>query len=142
MVQLLEALKEFGSDVRVIFVSYADATKQLQRMWIENWNEQYCSSSSSSTKRMMVLDPTRSAYQSFEITSSLLAGWGLKNIWYYFKAIISGRTRTIQIQGEAGQLGADFVIGKDGICVLAHYCRDPTDRVSVDKIVNALKRSC
>lgn len=132
----MERLREV-ENVRVIFVSYADASKPLQRMWIEEWTKKYCASD----KAILVLDPQKTAYQAFSIPSSVLAGWGLANIWYYAKAILTCRTRSVQVRGEAGQLGADFCLapGDEGTCVLAHYCKNPTDRVSVDKIVEVIK---
>jgi hypothetical protein len=124
-------------NVRVLFVSYADSRNDLQRLWIQEWIKNYCGSSSSNAT--LVLDPTKSAYQAWSIPSSLAAGWGLANIWYYAKAIITCRTRTVQVKGEAGQLGADFVVAPDGTILLEHYCKNPTDRVKVEKIAEVLR---
>ena len=86
----------------------------------------------------LVLDPTKSAYQAFSIPSSTLAAYGAANVWYYIRAICCRGRRSIAVQGEAGQLGADFVISPSGKILLAHYCRNPTDRVSISKIVDAV----
>mmetsp|Transcript_2139 Transcript_2139/g.3069 ORF Transcript_2139/g.3069 Transcript_2139/m.3069 type:complete len:117 (-) Transcript_2139:284-634(-) len=100
--------------------------------------------SSSAAAATLVLDPTKSAYKAWCIPSSQVAAWGPANLWYYTKAIVSGRTQHVQLQGEAGQLGADFVLapGDDGTVVLAHYCRNPTDRVEVSKLFDAAVASC
>eukprot|EP00547_Thalassionema_nitzschioides_P009700 CAMPEP_0194226126 /NCGR_PEP_ID=MMETSP0156-20130528/41220_1 /TAXON_ID=33649 /ORGANISM="Thalassionema nitzschioides, Strain L26-B" /LENGTH=74 /DNA_ID=CAMNT_0038958371 /DNA_START=303 /DNA_END=524 /DNA_ORIENTATION=+ len=62
----------------------------------------------------LILDPTKSLYQAWEIPSSQVAAWGPSNTWYYTKAIATGRTRSIAIKGEAGQLGGDFVLAPGG----------------------------
>ena len=86
----------------------------------------------------LVLDPTKSAYQAFSIPSSNMAAFGFANICYYLRAICFRGRRSIAIKGEAGQLGADFVISSRGKILLQHYCKNPTDRVSIRKILNAL----
>jgi len=85
------------------------------------------------------LDPTKSAYRAWSIPSSNVAAWGLANCWYYFKAILFRGTRSIAVRGDAGQLGADFVLAPGGTILLRHYCRNPTDRVPVSKILDAVK---
>jgi len=106
-------------------------------LWIEEW----CRDNTDGTSALLLLDPTKSAYQAWSIPSSTVAAWGLANIWYYAKAILCRGRRSIAIKGEAGQLGADFVLAPGGTVLLKHYCRNPTDRVRVSKILDAV-RSC
>lgn len=124
-------------DCRVLFVSYSDKTKKLQSLWITEW----CKKNIEGTSAKLLLDPTKSAYEAYSIGSSLVAAYGLKNVWYYVKAICCRGRRSIEVQGEAGQLGADFVIAPGGTIVLKHYCQNPTDRVKVSKIIEAVE-SC
>ena len=125
-----------AADCRVLFISYCDPDKQLHRMWIEEW----CQTNVQGTSALLLLDPTKSAYESWAIPSSNVAAWGPANLFYYFKAILFRGRRSIAIHGEAGQLGADFVLAPGGTVLLKYYCRNPTDRVSVSKIVDAVNK--
>jgi hypothetical protein len=74
------------------------------------------------------------------IPDCVSAAFGARNLLYYAKAVfLRGKLPSSTLQGEAGQLGADFVVAPNGRVLLAHYCRDPTDRVSVQKIVQAIR---
>lgn len=87
----------------------------------------------------LLVDPTKSAYQAWSIPSSMSAAFGLANGWYYVKAFF-GRGKFPILKGEAGQLGADFVVGPGGTLVLKHYCRNPTDRIDVTLILETLRQ--
>lgn len=93
-----------------------------------------------SAQLIMVLDPTKSVYETWAVPSSNLAAYGPANTWYYVKAICCRRRRSIEVQGEAGQLGADVVLAPaTGKVLLAHYCQNPTDRVAVSKILQTVQ---
>lgn len=115
-------------------MSYSDPEKALHRLWIDEW----AAGNIQGTPALLLLDPTKSAYEAWCIPSSAVAAWGPSNFWYYAKAILRCRTRRIAVRGEAGQLGADFVLAPGGAVLLKHYCRNPTDRVSVSTIIDAL----
>lgn len=123
------------SDFRILFVSYSDPSKPLHRMWIEEWTK----ANTDGTSARLLLDPTKSAYESWSIPSSAVAAWGIANCWYYAKAILFRGRRSIAIKGEASQLGADFVLGPGGTVLLKHYCHNPTDRVHVRKILDVVR---
>ena len=120
---------------RLLFVSYSDPTRPLHRIWIEEW----CKKNINGTSAVMLLDPTKSVYQAWSIPSSTMAAWGPANVWYYIKAILCRGRRSIAIQGEAGQLGADFVLAPGGKVLERHYCRNPTDRIAVSKLLQAVR---
>lgn len=122
------------ANCRVIFVSFCDPSRPLHRVWIDSW----CRDNIEETSAILLLDPTKSAYEAYSIPSSNIAAWGPANLWYYAKAFLCCRHRSVAIRGEAGQLGADFVVGTDGTVLLKHYCRNPTDRVAVSKIVHVV----
>jgi hypothetical protein len=78
------------------------------------------------------------AYMAYSIPSSTAAAFGFANCWYYFKAILFRGRRSIAVHGDAGQLGADFVVAPGGTVVVRHYCRNPTDRIRVTKLLDAV----
>ena len=138
MEALLARREEFDeANCRILFVSYSDPARPLQRLWIETWCQNYIEGIASA---QMVLDPTKSVYEQWAVPSSNIAAWGPANTWYYIKAICCRRRRSVEIQGEAGQLGADVVLAPStGKVLLAHYCKNPTDRVSVSNILKTVK---
>ena len=121
-------------ECRILFISFCDPAKKLHRLWIKEWCEKY--------GVPLLLDPDRKAYRAWGLKSSLLASWGLANTWYYLKAMFGRGDRFNGVKGDdSAQLGADFVVAPAGSIVLSHYCRDPTDRVSVDEIPQAVHHS-
>ena len=122
---------------RLLFVSFCDPTNKLHKLWAREWSQAYIGESKGAT---LVLDPTKSAYQALSIPSSQLAAWGPANSWYYLKAILFRGKRNIEVQGEAGQLGADFCLDCDGRVLMAHYCRNPTDRIAVHRLYEAVRQ--
>jgi len=124
---------------RLIFVSYCDPSKPLHQLWIREWCKQYRGAT-------LVLDPEKRAYRAWGIPSNTASAFGWSNCWYYAKMVcynlfVKGKWTEIAVKGgDAGQLGSDFVISPDGMVVLAYYCRDPTDRVPVQELVEAVRR--
>jgi hypothetical protein len=96
-------------------------------------------STTSNMSTFLLLDPSKSVYKSLAIPDSVSAAYGLRNLLYYAKALLLRRQQLSSLQGEAGQLGADFVLDSNGRVWLAHYCRDPTDRVPVPDLVQAVR---
>lgn len=132
----IDELKKLGC--RIIFVSFCDPAKQLHRNWIEGWCNNNIAGMGTSV--LLLLDPTKSAYRSWSIPSSQVAAWGPSNFWYYTKAIWLRGQRRVTLQGEAGQLGADFVLSPgDGKVLLQYYCKNPTDRVAIQKLLDTAR---
>ena len=127
-----------NAPVRILFVCHADPSKPLQRFWIEDWSAKQLWHDHEHVTTQLLLDPKKEAYQSWAIPVNNVASFGLKNTLYYIKAFFT-RCKLPSIRGEPGQLGADFVVSPTGTVLLQHYCRDPTDRVNVRKIVQAVK---
>ena len=168
---------------RILFVSFSDPSRPLQRQWIEQWclkNHIPIPASTTSTTTtaqqqtqeepllwaQMVLDPNKALYEGWSIPSSQVAAWGPANTWYYIRSVCCRRHRALpKVQGnfeEAGQLGADVLLEHSTINInsngddsadgdgsgtttttrvlLAYYCKNPTDRVSVSTILNTLQR--
>mmetsp|Transcript_1246 Transcript_1246/g.1893 ORF Transcript_1246/g.1893 Transcript_1246/m.1893 type:complete len:116 (-) Transcript_1246:341-688(-) len=112
-------------------------------MWIEEWCRKYDAAGTGNTA-LLLLDPTKSAYQAWSIPSSNVAAFGLANTWYYVKAFFCRGKRSISIKGESGQLGADFVVAPGGTLLSKHYCKNPTDRVDVNTLLEKIRlfRTC
>jgi peroxiredoxin len=118
-------IKSFNTDVFAI----SFGTQYWARVWL---NE-------TATPFTLLLDSERKAYQAYGLEKSLLRSWGLKNLWYYAKALLTGH-QWYGIRGDSRQLGGDFIVDGGGIIRLAYRSRDPTDRPSVAQIITVLKQ--
>ncbi len=58
-------------------------------------------------------------------------------MWRYVQLLASGR-KWRGIQGDSAQLGGDFIVDANGVVRLAYRSHDPTDRPSVDTLINQL----
>jgi peroxiredoxin len=87
----------------------------------------------------LLLDPERKAYRAYGLEYSLLRSWSPKVWLEYARLMLSGR-KWRGIQGDSGQLGGDFIVDKDGILRLIHPSHDPSDRPSVEELIDVLKR--
>ncbi len=87
----------------------------------------------------VLTDPERMIYQKYGLERSWVRSWNLRTIWKYIRLLSSGR-KWRGILGDSAQLGADFVIDKNGIIQLSYYSFDPTDRPSISEILTVLQR--
>ena len=87
----------------------------------------------------VLLDAERAVYRSYGLERSLLRSWGPKTMWRYARLLAAGR-KWRGIQGDSAQLGGDFIVDADGIVRLAYRSNDPTDRPSVDDLLNLLQQ--
>ncbi len=85
----------------------------------------------------LLLDPDRAAYRAYGLASSRLSTWSPASLWYYGKAALQGR-ETYGKRGDPHQLGGDFVVDQSGIVRLAHPSRDPTDRPSLETLLDVV----
>lgn len=83
------------------------------------------------------LDPDRAAYRAYGLERSLRRAWAPRVWWAYARLMASGRAWR-GIQGDSGQMGGDFIVGPDGRIRLAHRSTDPTDRPSVQDLLQLL----
>lgn len=101
--------------------------------WVQVWLAE------TETPFPLLLDSARSAYQAYGLERSLLRSWSPKNLWYYAKAWLTGRS--VHVTGaDTGQLGGDFIIDANGIVRLAYRSQDPTDRPPVANLLALLKQ--
>jgi hypothetical protein len=89
------------------------------------------------SKFTLLLDPERNAYRAYGLERSMLRSWGLNTFLTYSRLMLSGR-KWRGIQGDSSQLGGDFIVNANGIIRLAYYSRDPSDRPSVNQLLDIL----
>lgn len=68
----------------------------------------------------------------------MLRTWGWRNLSYYARQLFTGR-KLRGIQGDAHQLGGDYLVDSTGIVRLAHPSHDPTDRPTIATLLNTLR---
>jgi peroxiredoxin len=122
--QNYDRIQDMGADI--VVVSFGAGL--LARRWLEETKAPFT----------LLLDPRREAYKAYHLDRSLLRSWNLNTFLRYVRLLLSGY-RWRGIQGDSAQLGGDFIVDRDGIIRLAWPSRDPTDRPSIDDILNALK---
>ena len=83
-------------------------------------------------------DPERAVYRRYGLgRGSVGRVWGPRVWWHYLRAVLRGE-RPRPIRGDTLQLGGDFLVGADGRLLLVHPGHDPTDRPTVQAILDAL----
>ena len=123
MAQLCQYVEEFERlNVEVLVISFGSLP--LAHAWLEETCSPF----------RLLLDPERTAYETYGLERSLLRSWNLRTIWRYVQLMTSGR-RWRGIQGDSAQLGGDFAISADGIVRLAYRSHDPTDRPDVSQLL-------
>ncbi len=127
MAQVCARREEFEqADVRIFVVSFTDNLE-----WAEQWIEETCQAFP------LLLDPERQLYQAFGLERSLLRSWNLRTLWRYARYVLSGR-KLKGIKGDSAQLGGDFLLDGSGSLIFAYRSHDPTDRPSVDRLMQAV----
>jgi alkyl hydroperoxide reductase subunit AhpC len=117
-------LRQLG--VQVLTISFS--TDYWARAWLQETGSSF----------PLLLDPERQAYAAYRLGSSRLRSWGPNVLWDYLKRMVAGE-RLRPAQGDAHQLGGDFIVDAAGIIRLAHPSRDPTDRPPVKTLLAALQ---
>lgn len=84
-------------------------------------------------------DPERETYRAYRLSpGSWRQAFGWKTIWAYIRLLTRGR-RYHFMSSDLRQLGGDFVIDSQGIVRFAHPSSQPSDRPSVEKLLQVLK---
>jgi hypothetical protein len=86
-----------------------------------------------------LLDPERKVYQAYEIGRSFLRSFSPRNLWSYVKAFFQGRG-IHAVQSDPNQLGADFIVDREGILQVTYYRQDPTYRPGVKNLLREIER--
>lgn len=87
----------------------------------------------------LIIDESRSLYQTFAMDpGSFRAIWSPKNWGAYLRIIAKGRLPK-RPRNDVNQLGGDVLIDPEGIVRVLHVSRSPTDRPSIDSLLEVVK---
>lgn len=115
-----------AANAQIVTVSFG--SKKWATVWLQETESPF----------PFLLDQERAAYDAYGLQSSRLRAWGLANLVYYAKALLQGR-KTYGQRGETDQLGGDFVVDANGRIQYAHPSHDPTDRPSVEQLLQVVR---
>jgi hypothetical protein len=125
--QLCQNQTELGElGVRVLVISFGAPSEN------QNWQRENCPAFE------VLADQSRSVYRAYGIQRSFRRSWAPRTFLYYVKALASGR-RWRGIQGDASQLGGDFIVDADGTFLLYHPSQNATDRPEVEEMLELLR---
>lgn len=128
MVQVASHRQAFEAlNTNVVTISFGIA--YWARMWLQETQSPF----------PFLVDPERNAYHAYGLQSSILRSWMPQNLWFYAKATLQGREKFGK-RGDPHQLGGDFIVDSQGIVRLAHPSKEPTDRPSVEKLLQVLNQ--
>ena len=85
-----------------------------------------------------LIDLDRSVYRTYELKRSIFRSWHPRNLWFYIRRSLRGELIP-KFRADPNQMGGDFVIDRSGYIRLAYYGKDPTDRPSVDMLLDVLR---
>ncbi|VAW34511.1 hypothetical protein MNBD_CHLOROFLEXI01-5151 [hydrothermal vent metagenome] len=114
-----------AANAQIVTVSFG--TEYWAKLWLQEMQSPF----------PFLLDQEKGVYGAFGLESSILRSWSLSNLLYYAKATLQGR-KIVTNRGNVHQLGGDFVLDGNGRIRLAHPSHTPTDRPSVDALLQAL----
>ena len=89
----------------------------------------------------LLADPERQAYVALGMGRTTVWRWLRPGIaWRYLKAVLrGGRIRRIPEGEDALQTGGDFLVGRDRRLVWVYASPDPTDRPTVEQLLQAAR---
>lgn len=126
---MCEKQNEFEKlNTKIIIISFGTFPAVTQ------WLNETCSNFT------VLIDKERTVYKAYKLQKSFWRSRNLKTRWYYFKAMLQGK-KTFDSHGDdTSQLGGDFIVDKNGIIQFSYPSHDPTDRPSIDELLNVLAR--
>lgn len=87
----------------------------------------------------VLIDEPRSLYRTFGMASgSFWQIWGPQNWGAYIRVIARGRLPK-RPRNDVNQLGGDVLIDPEGTVRVHHVSRSPTDRPSIDSLLEVLR---
>ena len=127
MVQVASHLQEFEAlNTNIVTVSFG--IDYWAKMWLQETLSPF----------PFLINPERDAYHAYGLQSSIVRSWMPQNLWFYAKATLQGREKFGK-RGDPHQLGGAFIVDSQGIVRLAHPSKEPTDRPSVERILQILR---
>lgn len=124
MCQRQEEIKQLNT--RVVIISFGTLPG------LQAWMKETCNTFE------VLLDPERIVYRAYQLESSRLRSWTPRTVLMYVKLLLAGRKR-LPKEGDASQLGGDFIIDAHGVLQLVHRSFDPADRPSVDNLLKVIR---
>ena len=88
----------------------------------------------------VLLDRDRTAYKAYQLVRSRLRSKHPRVVWLYIKRWFQHGDFYTSHGDDTSQLGGDFIVDKDRILRLVHPSHDPTDRPSVEVLLEVLKK--
>lgn len=91
----------------------------------------------------MLLDSARKVYHAFGLYRSVQKVWGVVSMVYYGEAMLTGKPLPKpyeNVHDDTQQMGGDFILDKTGVVRFLYPSQTNTDRPSVDRIVEELKK--
>lgn len=129
MIQLCQHHKEFRSlNTRVLIISFGTLPA------VQSWLKESCNSFD------VLLDRERTVYGAYGLERSRLRSRNLRTMWTYARMKLAGWKSQGSGGDDTSQLGGDFIIDSMGIMRLAYRSYDPTDRPSVEYLLNELRK--
>ncbi|MBI4444535.1 MAG: AhpC/TSA family protein [Acidobacteria bacterium] len=86
----------------------------------------------------LLLDPERTVYEAYQLQHTRVGIWKPRVFLEYFKLLRKGY-HLQPVQGDAHQLGGDFIIGTDRCIQFSHPSKDPSDRPTINQIFKTLR---
>lgn len=88
----------------------------------------------------LLVDDTRETYRKYGMFSASFRDiWGPKTWWAYLKEVLKGE-KLRKSEGDIYQRGGDVLIDPNGIVSLHHAGVGPTDRPSIETILNKVDK--
>lgn len=88
----------------------------------------------------VLLDRERKVYQAYGLERSRFRSRNLRTILTYARMKRAGWKSQGSGGDDTSQLGGDFIIDSKGVIKLAYRSYDPTDRPSVEYLLNELRK--
>ncbi len=87
----------------------------------------------------VLIDRERTVYNAYGLEHSRLRSHHPRVVWMYIKRWFQ-RGQFYDSHGDdTSQLGGDFIVDRNGILRVVHPSHDPTDRPTVEKLIEVLE---
>lgn len=128
IVQLCEKQNELRKlNTSVIIISFGTLPA------VQQWLKDTCPSFT------VLLDRDRIVYNAYGLERSKLRSKSPRTLWLYFTRWLQRQKFHDSYGDDTSQLGGDFIVNKDGIIKFAYPSHDPTDRPTVEKLLEVLR---
>lgn len=115
--------------VSVVVVSFAEPGKLVYYQNVHQW------------PFTILADPARAAYQIFTLKRlSWFRVFSPATLKLYWRLLRNGDRRQDYGKDDIYQAGGDFILDRQGRVLFAHRSRDPSDRPSPAKLLEAIDR--